>query len=137
MTPVPTFTLTTRTEGPIEEVWKLLHDPSRFPDWWEGVETVELSTRGVASDYTMWPIGYPDYPMAQHLEEGPGRVTVSCLVSDLMFRWQLSDAGAGTDIEVQVVIPEQESHRVPEQRRLLQSSLATLARLAGPTSPPG
>jgi uncharacterized protein YndB with AHSA1/START domain len=131
VTAVPTFALTTHTDGPVEEVWKLLHDPARFPEWWEGVETVEVrATDGPAADYTMWPAGYPDFPMAQRLEEGPGRVTVSCLVSDLMFQWRLRESGAGTDIDVRVELPEREAHRLPEQRRLLESSLAALAVLA-------
>lgn len=125
------LTLTAHTEGPVEEVWKLLHDPARFPEWWEGVETVEVrGTDNLSSDYTMWPAGYPDYPMAQRLEEGPGRVTISCLVSDLMFRWQLRESGAGTDIDVVIEIPQAEADRLSEQRRLLESSLATLARMA-------
>ena len=48
----------------------------------------------------MWPDGYPDFPMAQHLQDAPGRVTVSCLVSDLMYVWRLREAGSGTDIAV-------------------------------------
>ena len=131
MTTVPSFTLVARTDGPVEEVWKLLHDPARFPEWWEGIETVEVQpTRGRSSDFTVWPAGYPDFPMAQRLEEGPGRVTVSCLVSDLTFTWLLREAGDGTDIQVEVELPEREAHRLPDQRRLLESSLATLARLA-------
>ena len=61
---MPTFTLTAQAPAPVEEVWKLLHDPARFPEWWAGVETVRTGTDG---DYTLWPAGYPDFPMAQHL----------------------------------------------------------------------
>jgi hypothetical protein len=71
--------------------------------------------------------------MAQRIEQGPRHVTISCLVSDLMFRWQLSDAGAGTDIGVEVEVPEREADRVPEQRRLLTSSLGD----AGTAGRPG
>ena len=128
---MPTFTMTTHTDGPVEEVWKLLHDPARFPEWWEGVETVEVgATRAGAADFTLWPTGYPDFPMGQRLEQGPGRVTISCLVSDLMYVWQLREAGDGTDIDVLVELPDREAHRVPVQRRLMKSSLGTLARLA-------
>jgi hypothetical protein len=128
---MPTFTLTAHTDGPVEEVWKLLHDPTRFPEWWAGIETVEVGTTQVdAADYTMWPQGYPDFPMGQRLEEAPGRVTISCLVSDLMYVWQLREAGSGTDIDVLVEIPDREAHRVPDQQRLITSSLATLSRLA-------
>ena len=128
---MPTFSLTTHTDGPVEEVWKLLHDPARFPEWWDGIETVEVRT--VAPDesaYTIWPDGYPDFPMDQRMEEAPGRVTISCLVSDLMFTWRLREAGTGTDIDVFVEVPEREAHRVPTQQRLMKTSLATLTRLA-------
>jgi uncharacterized protein YndB with AHSA1/START domain len=38
---MPTFDDVTTSSAPVEEVWKLLYDPSRFPEWWEGVETIE------------------------------------------------------------------------------------------------
>jgi Polyketide cyclase / dehydrase and lipid transport len=126
---MPTFALTTHAPAPVEEVWKLLHDPARFPEWWDGFETVAPRADG---DYTIWPTGYPDFPMAQRLRSEPGdtRVTISCLVSDLVFRWQLREDGEATDIDVEVEIPDPEAHRLPDQRRVLQRSLANLADLA-------
>lgn len=126
---MPEFALSIHADGPVEEVWKLLHDPSRFPEWWEGVETVRI---GPGSGYTMWPEGYPDFPMGQRLQasDAPGTVTISCLVSDLVFRWQLRESHDGTDVDVHAELPERESHRLPEQRRLLGVSLENLARLA-------
>jgi uncharacterized protein YndB with AHSA1/START domain len=126
---MPSFALTAHAQAPVEEVWKLLHDPSRFPEWWSGVETVRPDGR---DQFTLWPDGYPDFPMAQRLRtnQSDGRVTISCLVSDLEFRWQLSEAGEATDIEVQVQIPDQEAHRLPYQRELLTESINRLAALA-------
>jgi uncharacterized protein YndB with AHSA1/START domain len=126
---MPSFALTAHAQAPVEEVWKLLHDPSRFPEWWSGVETVRPDGR---DQFTLWPDGYPDFPMAQRLRtnQSDGRVTLSCLVSDLEFRWQLSEAGEATDIEVQVQIPDQEAHRLPYQRELLTESINRLAALA-------
>jgi uncharacterized protein YndB with AHSA1/START domain len=130
---MPTFELTAHTSAPVEEVWKLLHDPARFPEWWEGIESVAPGPWG---DYTVWPTGYPDFPMAQHLraEPGDGRVTISCLVSDLVFRWQLRADGETTDIDVEVELPDREAHRLPDQRRLLEKSLTTLAGIAARSS---
>jgi hypothetical protein len=70
--------------------------------------------------------------MAQHLhtEHGGGRVTVSCLVSDLAYCWQLSDVGNGTRIEVEVEIPEVEAHRLETQKGLISASLQRLCELA-------
>ena len=126
---MPSFVLTARAQAPIEEVWKLLHDPTRFPLWWSGVETVRPDGQ---DGYTMWPTGYPDFPMAQQLrtERANGRVTISCLVSDLEFRWQLREAGDATEIEVHVLLPDTESHRLPTQRRLITESVERLALLA-------
>jgi len=126
---MPTFALTSHAAAPVEEVWKLLHDPARFPDWWEGIATVET---GPDDRYTMWPAGYPEFPMAQQLraEPGDGRVTISCLISDLVFTWRLRADGDATEIDVEVEIPEREAHRVAAQRRLIERSLATLAVLA-------
>jgi len=127
---VPTFVLTTTAEAPVEEVWKLLHDPARFPEWWAGVETVATQEGGA---YTMWPEGYPDFPMAQRLDAEPsdGRVTISCLVSDLLFRWRLRADGERTEITAEVELPDREAHRLATQRDLIERSLASLATLAG------
>ncbi len=112
-----------------EEVWKLLYDPSRFPDWWAGIETVEVSGAG---SYTMYPDGYPDFPMAQLLESRreDGRVTVSCLVSDLRFEWRLAAIEDGTAISVEVEIPEAEAHRLESQRQVISASIRALAQQA-------
>ena len=131
---MPTFTLTSVAAAPVEEVWKLLYDPARFPQWWAGIETVE---RGEGGDYTVWPRGYPDFPMPQRMRStrSDARVTISCLVSDLEYRWQLSDLNGETGIEVRVELPDREAHRVPVQRELLTVSLANLARMAAAGDP--
>jgi uncharacterized protein YndB with AHSA1/START domain len=126
---MPSFHDTATTSAPPEEVWKLLYDPSRFPDWWAGVGTVEVENAG---GYTMYPEGYPDFPMAQLLDthSDQQRVTVSCLVSDLRFEWRLEPDGEGTLISVDVEIPDAEAHRLDSQRDLISASITRLAGLA-------
>lgn len=126
---MPSFHDSATSAAPPEEVWKLLYDPSRFPEWWAGIETVEV--RG-DNEYTMYPDGYPDFPMAQLLEtqRDEQRVKVSCLVSDLRFDWRLEPADEGTLITVEVEIPEGEAHRLESQREVIRSSMQRLARLA-------
>jgi uncharacterized protein YndB with AHSA1/START domain len=126
---MPSFHDTASSSAPPEDVWKLLYDPSRFPDWWAGVETVEVRGDG---EYTMYPEGYPDFPMAQLLDtqRDQQRVTVSCLVSDLRFEWRLEPAVEGTLISVQVEIPESEAKRLDSQRAVIRESLRRLAGLA-------
>lgn len=126
---MPSFHDTATSQAPPEDVWKLLYDPSRFPDWWAGVGTVELGGEG---EYTMYPEGYPDFPMAQLLdtERDNQRVTVSCLVSDLRFEWRLEPAGGGTRITVEVEIPDAESHRLDSQQEVISESVRRLAQMA-------
>src|SRR5437763_13691008 len=56
---MPGFALSGGCRAPVEEVWKLLFDPARFPQWWAGVETVRARPPG---EFTLWPTGYPDFP---------------------------------------------------------------------------
>jgi carbon monoxide dehydrogenase subunit G len=123
---MPSFHDRVVSASPPEEIWKLLYDPARFPDWWAGVGTVEVASEG---EYTMYPDGYPDFPMAQLLESrrDEQRVTVSCLVSDLRFEWRLEPSGEGTVITVDVEIPEGEAQRLDSQREVIRRSLQRLA----------
>ena len=78
-----TFDQSAVSTAPPEEVWKLLYDPAQFPLWWAGTGSVEPA--GDVGDYTMYPEGYPDFPMPQALTTSRenGAVKISCLVSDL------------------------------------------------------
>lgn len=132
---MPTFDDATSTSAPTEEVWKALHDPSRYPAWWVGMASVEP---GEAGSFTMYPVGYPDFPMPQevHTEREDRRVVISCQVSDLIYEWQLDEEpGGGTRISVHVEIPEAEAHRLDDQRSAIHGSLVRLADLAGATAP--
>jgi len=84
---MPGYTLTGRAQAPVEDVWKLLFDPSRFPEWWVGIETVRLDTDGDNTAYTVWPDGLPDFPMPQSMrtDRANGRVLMSCQVLDIDF----------------------------------------------------
>jgi len=126
---MPRFDDAVAVDAPPEEVWKLLYDPTRFPEWWTGLERVE----DVSQDgFTLYPEGYPDFPMPQKLEtRRAGRhAVVSCLVSNLRFEWLLEEQDGGTRVSVQVDIPEEEAQRLDDQRAAISRSLANLARVA-------
>jgi uncharacterized protein YndB with AHSA1/START domain len=126
---MPEFALSAGCRAPVEEVWKLLFDPTRFPEWWVGIETVRTDGPGA---YTQWPSGYPDFPMPQKLrvDQANDRVTVSCQVSDIDVVWQLAEGGQGTAIQVTVSLPEHEAHRLDGQCQAIGESLRRLAALA-------
>jgi uncharacterized protein YndB with AHSA1/START domain len=133
---MPEFDDATTTSAPVEEVWKLLYDPSRFPEWWFGMETVERRAHDGRGDYTMFLEGYPDFPMPQELRSNLDgrRVTVSCLVSDLVFAWRLTPLEEGTEIAVHVELPEHEAHRLELQQQVVHESITSLAALASATA---
>jgi uncharacterized protein YndB with AHSA1/START domain len=137
---MPTFDDTTDSSAPPEEVWKALHDPERFPEWWVGLERVRVGDEtGDGRAFTLWPDGWPDYPMPQALatDVSEGRVTVSCMISDLVFEWRLAPAAAGgTQIAVHVEIPEREAARMATQRAVIAASLRRLAEVAEATAAP-
>lgn len=135
---MPTFDDWTTTTAPVEEVWKLLYDPERLPDWWEGIETVEPTGRDGQGDMTVYPVGYPDFPMPQALrsDRDARSVTVSCLVSRLVFAWRLEALEAGTRIAVHVELPDEEAGRLEGQRGVVSASLRSLAALAAATGGP-
>ena len=146
---MPQFEDETTTPAAPEDVWKLLHDPTRLPLWWVGFASVEdVAAHGTegqsalpdpdqgsaSTGFTMYPTGYPDLPMPQEMRThvAEHRVVVSCQVHDLVFEWSLlEDPGTdGTRILVHVDIPEQEAGRLPEQRDAVRQSLRRLGDLA-------
>jgi uncharacterized protein YndB with AHSA1/START domain len=129
---MPWFEDSAVSQAPPEEVWKLLYDPSRFPEWWAGMETVE--TGGPAGGFTYYPEGRPDLPLPQLLDAARDdrRIVVSCLTTDLRLDWRLEPAsgGRGTLIRVVVDAPESETEMLEGQRTSVSRSLARLAELA-------
>ena len=126
---MPNFDESITTSAPPEDVWMLLYDPTRFPEWWTGIASTEL---GGDADYTMFVEGHPDFPMPQALDarRDDNRVTISCMVSDLVFEWRLEPVGSGTKISVHVDIPDREAERMGMQREIIGSALKRLGELA-------
>jgi uncharacterized protein YndB with AHSA1/START domain len=130
---MPEFAMSALCRAPVEEVWKLLFDPARFPEWWVGIEAVHQDAPG---EFTQWPTGYPDFPMPQKLrvDQANERITISCQVSDIDIVWQLTEAGTGTSINVNVALPEHEAHRLDGQQQVIEESLRRLTTLAEATA---
>jgi uncharacterized protein YndB with AHSA1/START domain len=129
VTTMPSFADSAVSAAPPEEVWKLLYDPSRIPEWWAGIATVAPSPGGV----TLYADGYPDFPMPQLVTTTPGErgIRFSCQVSEIRMDWQLSERGdGGTNIAVEIEIPAREAHRLATQRAEVAASILRLAELA-------
>jgi hypothetical protein len=126
---MPEFAMGAQCRAPVEEVWKLLFDPARFPDWWVGIETVR---KDAADEFTLWLTGFPDFPLPQRLrvDAGSERVTMSCQVFDIEVVWQLAEADPGTSITVNVSVPERQAGRLDWQHDVIEQSLRRRTALA-------
>jgi uncharacterized protein YndB with AHSA1/START domain len=112
-----------------EEVWKLLHDPARFPDWWAGLARVD----GEGDGTTFYRSAWPDFPYPTHVAHGSdGRsIVVSCQISDIDHEWTLAPGeGGGCRIAVRVVCPDEQADRLEEVRAETAASLPRLVALA-------
>ncbi|SUA80462.1 Polyketide cyclase / dehydrase and lipid transport [Nocardia otitidiscaviarum] len=129
---MPSFDDHAHSAAAPEDVWQLLYDPGRFPEWWAGIGSVDPAPDAQPDRYTMYPDGYPDFPMPQTLrtDRHDRRVIISCLISDLRFEWRLVPAPSGTDIHVHVELPDTEAARLETQRRIVRDSVSALAALA-------
>jgi uncharacterized protein YndB with AHSA1/START domain len=133
---MPEFEETAVSKAPPEEVWKLLYDPARYPEWWAGMEAVKTDRPDEAGHrgFTYYPEGRPDVPLPQRLDASheDGRIVISCLTTDLQVVWRLEPANGGgaTLIRVSVEAPESETEMLDEQRTVVSRSLARLAELA-------
>ena len=112
-----------------EEVWKLIHDPARFPEWWAGMDRVEARDGGEVTRYMQtWPDF--EYPTRVSTRREDGRVIISCLLSDIVHEWTLEPAPEDCAVRVRVEIPDAESARLEAQRAEVVASLARLVARA-------
>ena len=126
---MPSFAATASTAAPPEEVWKVLYDPTRIPEWWAGIATAEPGDGKV----TLYADGWPDFPMPQLMttSQDDGTVQFSCQVSDMNIVWRLApSAGGGTSINVDVEIPDKEAARLGKMQNEVGDSIRNLAELA-------
>jgi uncharacterized protein YndB with AHSA1/START domain len=106
------FADTVRSPATREELWNLLSDPRRLPEWWEG------------------PDGGSPLPQLVEPARAGERVVISCLVSDQRFELRLEDEEDGTRIDVLVDVPDTEAARLDQQRETVRRSLLRLAEAA-------
>jgi uncharacterized protein YndB with AHSA1/START domain len=126
---MPGFEERVDCRAPAEEVWKLLHDPARFGEWWQGWERVEPGTEGRVRRYdARWPDFA--YPSEVSTRREDGRVVVSCLLSDIRHEWVIEPAAEGCRVCARVELPETEAGRLADQRRDVTASLARLVAVA-------
>jgi hypothetical protein len=117
--------------APAEEVFKILHDPTRHPEWWVGVDAIEGVHR--QDDALRFWVDSRDYPGAR-LEQrqeplAGGGIVMTCLRYDIRFRWRLIPEGDATRVRAQVEIPDQSRELTDGYRARIPASLERLTTL--------
>jgi hypothetical protein len=120
-----------RSEAPPEEVWKILYDPARCTEWWEGMQTTSVGD----GEFTLQQIGVPELQIPNRLEvrNAGSAVVISCLLHDFVYDWRLEplDEGRATRITVHVAIPDEKIERFEQfQRAMMGASVRRLAEVA-------
>lgn len=122
---MPAFAEERVCAAPAEEVWKLLYDPWRYPEWWTGTEGVAEEGEGVVrhSDGQVWPTVVEAGRVGEH-------VVISCVLTGIVFRWTLSPDPDGCRVRLDVAIPEREASRLRMQETAMRDAIGRLARAA-------
>jgi hypothetical protein len=117
--------------APAEEVFKVLHDPTRHPEWWVGLDTIEDVQR--QDDELRFSVRSDDYPgVALEQRQEPlagGGIVMTCVQYDIHFRWRLIPEGDATRVHAQVEIPDHWRELTDGYRRKIPASLERLTAL--------
>lgn len=132
---MPSFAERAHCRAPATAVWKLLHDPRRFAEWWAGTARIEAGGSGGVR----WLEGWPDFPMPFAVERGHdgAGVVISCLVSDVRFTFRLEPAEPGCAVAVDALVPEHKAARLGALRDEMRRSLERLVTRAEGDAPAG
>jgi len=128
-------------EAPVEEVWDLVGDVNRHPEWWPRVVEVECEGLDEGCAYRMvvkGPFGREEHPMSIERLEGCRALSIRCLITGSFCRWTLTEAQGGTFIDAEFGmdpenIPMKAFDRTAGKRyfrRWLEQSLDALQRAA-------
>lgn len=119
------FEETVVCRAPALQVWKLLYDPARYPEWWAGITRSEPTAGGAVVQHEAWEHG--DLPLfITATRDSPG-VVIRCPATGKVLSWALEPHPDGCRVRVQVQVPDGEHELLRTSR---ESILATLPRLA-------
>ena len=62
--------------APVEDVWEVLSDPARWPEWWPGLVSAESSVRRALAPGAHWNLGGMERPSFRRRPELGGSLIV-------------------------------------------------------------
>jgi hypothetical protein len=125
------FEETVVCRAPALQVWKLLHDPTRFPEWWVGITRSQPTADGAVVQHSAWEHG--DLPLfVTATRDSPG-VVIRCPATGRVYSWALEPHPDGCRVRVRVEVPDGQYEQLRLRR---ETMLATLPQLAATAERP-
>ena len=115
--------------APVLEVWKLLQDPMRYPEWWDGLVEAQATPDGV----TRWMGALPGVPIPTRIElrRAAAGIVIRCEVTGIVHLWTLEPVREGCRVRLRAAVPGQEADTWLEHQRVeARASLPRLVRAA-------
>jgi uncharacterized protein YndB with AHSA1/START domain len=128
---MPIVEAETLIAAPAEEVFKVLHDPTRHPEWWVGLDTIE-GVQGQDGElrFSVLSHDYPGVRLEQRQEPlAGGGIVMTCLQYGLRFRWRLVPEDHATRVHAHVEIPDRWRELTAGYRMKIPASLERLSAL--------
>ncbi|MBA0125110.1 SRPBCC family protein [Haloechinothrix sp. YIM 98757] len=122
---MPSFEESVICRAPPLEVWKLLHDPARVPEWYSGVAHATTTPDGAI--LYLGDREEDAYPVRIAPESERSRVLIRCLITDDLYTWSLEPHPDGCLVRVRVDVA---AEPVDERRDGVLASLPKLAAAA-------
>jgi uncharacterized protein YndB with AHSA1/START domain len=128
-------------DAPVQQVWELLGDPNRHPEWWPNM--VEVECEGVSEScryrqVVKGPFGaYEEDAVIERLDDCR-QIQIRCIENNTYLRWVLTEARGGTFVDAEFGCePEKLTVKMFDVvagkrffRRWLEQSLDALQRAA-------
>jgi len=133
----------TLIEAPVESVWKLVGDPSRYPEWAGNVVEVtglaEVAERATFEQTSRTPLGKETTTFEIEKLDDLHEIKLVCRKSGYYSRWILTPAQEATFAEVEIgVEPTAPQYRLyfgvlgkRYMRRITEQAIAGLRRVIG------
>lgn len=132
-------------QAPLPEVWELVGDPNRHPEWWPRVMEVEcqdLAEGCTFREVMRGPFGVEEHELLIERLDNCREVTIHCREVGTTTRFVLTEAQGGTFVDAEFrVEPATASVRVFDMlagrrymRRWLEASLDSLKQACAPVA---
>jgi len=89
--------------APVEVVWSVLADPTRWPEWWPGLVSAQPSVRNALAPGAHWNLEGTERPSFRHRPQLGGSLLILSVVPLQHVAFQLSGEHAEVELDLRPV----------------------------------